>query len=113
MTVSEMRSAMELVYTLEEWERESYALFVERSDPAPCPECGRTGFYGPRAHDPGRNFRDPRPRVDPEIDGVRRRILSQRVTWGRIQGYHNVVARPPVNVRNDQRREPGPFGLRL
>ena len=57
MTVSEMRSTTELVYTAENWERESYALFVERSDPAPCPECGRTGFFGPRARDPGRKFR--------------------------------------------------------
>lgn len=57
MTVSEMRSTTDLVYTLEDWERESYALFVERSDPAPCPECGRTGFHGPRARDPGRRFR--------------------------------------------------------
>ena len=31
-------------------------LFGERSDPLPCPQCGKTGFYGPRAADPGVKF---------------------------------------------------------
>src|SRR5262245_45144556 len=44
-------------YTEREWEDESYALLVERADPIPCPSCGRTGFFGPRALDPGRKLR--------------------------------------------------------
>jgi hypothetical protein len=46
-----------LEYTEEQWEEDSYLLFVERSDPQPCPKCGQTGFYGPRAADPGVKFR--------------------------------------------------------
>jgi hypothetical protein len=46
-----------LAYTKADWEEESYQLFVERTDPKPCPQCGRTGFYGPRAADPGMKFR--------------------------------------------------------
>ncbi len=44
-------------YGLEDWDEDSYQLFVERKDPEPCPICGRTGFYGPRAADPGVKFR--------------------------------------------------------
>lgn len=44
-------------YTENDWDEESYQLFVERGDPRPCPECGRTGFYGPRAADPGLKYR--------------------------------------------------------
>lgn len=43
-------------YTEEQWDEDSYQLFVERSDPKPCPRCGQTGFYGPRAADPGLKF---------------------------------------------------------
>jgi len=46
-----------LEYSEQEWEEESYALFVERAAPRPCPHCGRTGFYGPRAADPGKKYR--------------------------------------------------------
>ena len=46
-----------LSYTEEDWESDSYDLYAERSDPAPCPDCGRTGFFGPRAQDPGLKFR--------------------------------------------------------
>lgn len=44
-------------YSESDWEEESYTLFGERADPVPCPECGRTGFYGPRAADPDGKFR--------------------------------------------------------
>ena len=59
MKVLEERSAEKpaLQYTEREWEDESYSLFGERTDPRPCPECGRTGFFGPRAADPGLKFR--------------------------------------------------------
>ena len=59
MTVTEMSldKVRTLPYTLEDWETESYQLFVERADPAPCPKCGRTGFFGPRASDPGLKYR--------------------------------------------------------
>ena len=46
-----------LEYSLEDWESDSYQLFVERADPQPCPQCGRTGFYGPRASDPALKYR--------------------------------------------------------
>ncbi|KPJ84309.1 MAG: hypothetical protein AMS18_16945 [Gemmatimonas sp. SG8_17] len=46
-----------LQYTEADWEEESYDLFVMRANPQPCPKCGRTGFYGPRAMDPGRKYR--------------------------------------------------------
>lgn len=35
-------------YTKADWEAESFALFAEGADPAACPECGKTGFFGPR-----------------------------------------------------------------
>ena len=46
-----------LEYNMSDWEEESYQLFVERADPQPCPRCGTTGFYGPRAVDPGIKYR--------------------------------------------------------
>ena len=44
-------------YSEQEWDEDSYSLFGERTDPKPCPSCGRTGFFGPRAADPGVKFR--------------------------------------------------------
>lgn len=44
-------------YTREKWDDECYAVFGEGRDPAPCPRCGRTGFYGPRIEDPDHRFR--------------------------------------------------------
>ena len=60
MKVIERRSSKmpKLQYTEADWEEDSYGLFVEGIDPEPCPECGRTGFYGPRAADPGLKFRE-------------------------------------------------------
>ncbi len=46
-----------LHYTEQQWEEDSYRLFVERVDPLPCPKCNKTGFFGPRAADPGVKFR--------------------------------------------------------
>ena len=46
-----------LPYTESDWENDCYSLFVERGDPRPCPVCGRTGFFGPRAADRGRKYR--------------------------------------------------------
>ncbi len=43
-------------YTEEQWEEDSYMLFGERAEPRPCPKCGHTGFYGPRAADPALKF---------------------------------------------------------
>ena len=48
-TVPVMRSGS---YTDGHWEAESYAIFAEGGNPGPCPDCGRTGFYGPRFTDP-------------------------------------------------------------
>ncbi|MFC1639767.1 hypothetical protein ACFL3B_03275 [Gemmatimonadota bacterium] len=53
----ELAELLAVRYTEQEWEEESYSLFGERTDPKPCPACGRTGFYGPRAADPGVKFR--------------------------------------------------------
>ena len=44
-------------YSEQDWDDESYALFGARADPVPCPDCGRTGFYGPRAKDPDEKLR--------------------------------------------------------
>ena len=44
-------------YTREAWDDECYAVFGEGRDPAPCPRCGHTGFYGPRIEEPERRFR--------------------------------------------------------
>jgi len=52
--IQETRSATH--YTEEQWDEDSYLLFGERSDPRPCPSCGQTGFYGPRAADMGLKF---------------------------------------------------------
>jgi hypothetical protein len=59
MTVSDtaLTDDRTLTYSRDAWEEESYELFVERAEPRPCPKCGRTGFYGPRASDPGLKYR--------------------------------------------------------
>lgn len=38
-------------YTRADWDAESFALFAEGADPAACPECRQTGFFGPRVVD--------------------------------------------------------------
>ncbi len=47
----------DLAYTQADWDDECFANFGEGRDPAPCPACGRTGFYGPRIEDPDRRYR--------------------------------------------------------
>ena len=44
-------------FTEEDWEDEQYSLIAERTDPLPCPSCGRTGFFGPRARDNAPKYR--------------------------------------------------------
>ncbi len=44
-------------FTDADWEDEFYALMAEQAAPQACPECGRTGFYGPRALDGKPKFR--------------------------------------------------------
>jgi hypothetical protein len=44
-------------YTPAAWDEECFSLFAEGRDPAPCPSCGRTGFYGPRVGPTGERFR--------------------------------------------------------
>ncbi len=39
-------------YTTSDWDASSFGLFGEGADPAACPECGRTGFFGPRFVEP-------------------------------------------------------------
>ena len=46
-----------LQYSETQWDEDSFRLFGERMDPEACPKCGRTGFFGPRAADPGVKFR--------------------------------------------------------
>jgi len=62
-------------YTEQEWDEDSYRLFGERIDPESCPTCGRTGFFGPRAADPGVKFR-----------------------CCRFCGFHQVVGEEPVQM---------------
>ena len=40
-----------VTFTDADWEDQSYALMAEQAAPSPCPNCGRTGFFGPRALD--------------------------------------------------------------
>lgn len=44
-------------YSFEAWEEELYLAYAEGADPHPCPECGRTGFYGPRFAEPDLRYR--------------------------------------------------------
>jgi len=46
-----------MTYTAAEWEEECMASFGEGRDPGPCPDCGRTGFYGPRIDATDRHYR--------------------------------------------------------
>jgi hypothetical protein len=46
-----------LTYSAAQWEEECLASFGEGRDPAPCPDCGRTGFYGPRIDATERHYR--------------------------------------------------------
>lgn len=45
-------------YPIARWDEEAFAAFAEGRDPAPCPACGRVGFYGPRATDEAHRFRE-------------------------------------------------------
>lgn len=46
-----------LTYRQLDWDNECFFNFGEGRDPAPCPACSRTGFYGPRFEEPNRPFR--------------------------------------------------------
>lgn len=54
--LTSQRAALE-PYTRADWDAETYAMYGEGRDPAPCPACSRTGFYGPRFEDPDRRYR--------------------------------------------------------
>jgi hypothetical protein len=43
-------------YTFEDWQNELHAL-RDGGDPAPCPRCGRRGFYEPKWAEPNRYYR--------------------------------------------------------
>lgn len=43
-------------YDVAAWDAENRAL-LEGGEPQPCPECGRTGFYGPRRASPKERYR--------------------------------------------------------
>ena len=44
-------------YSAGDWAAEMVALHITRAPPAPCPHCGRTGFYGPRHDGASRMYR--------------------------------------------------------
>jgi hypothetical protein len=46
-----------LAYTRRDWEEDLMANFGEGRDPIPCPDCSRTGFYGPRIDAVERHYR--------------------------------------------------------
>lgn len=46
-----------LTYSAADWEEECLAAFGEGRDPEACPDCGRTGFYGPRVDATERHYR--------------------------------------------------------
>jgi len=62
-----------VAYTQAAWDDEAFTLFAEGRDPAPCPSCGRVGFYGPRVGG----------------DGVRSRAC-------RFCGFYQAVDSPPT-----------------
>jgi hypothetical protein len=63
-------------YALDHWEQEAFANFGEGRSPSPCPECGRTGFYGPR------------------LDAAERRYRQCRFC-----GFTQAVGEPPVRCQ--------------
>lgn len=44
-------------YAFETWEDELYRLYALGEDPNPCPQCGSTGFFGPRFAEPNLRLR--------------------------------------------------------
>jgi hypothetical protein len=44
-------------YTEDDWDSEIAALFSERGRPRKCPQCRRSGFYGPREAEGSRRYR--------------------------------------------------------
>ncbi|HEX9692302.1 MAG TPA: hypothetical protein VGA22_09420 [Gemmatimonadales bacterium] len=51
------RAEHRLVYTPKDWDAEAYRNYGEGRNPAPCPVCRRTGFYGPRVVAPDYRYR--------------------------------------------------------
>lgn len=41
-------AAATLSYAPADWDQDAFEAFAEGRDPAPCPACGRAGFFGPR-----------------------------------------------------------------
>jgi len=66
-----------VAYTVAAWDDEAFTLFAEGRDPAPCPTCKRTGFYGPRVG----------------TDGTRLRAC-------RFCGLHQPVDGPPMRAQS-------------
>ncbi len=46
-----------VAYTMDDWDNECFEAFGEGRDPQPCPDCKRTGFYGPRIDPTERRYR--------------------------------------------------------
>ena len=44
-------------YVFETWEEDLYQAYALGADPSPCPQCGSTGFYGPRFAEPDLRLR--------------------------------------------------------
>lgn len=44
-------------YSFETWEDDLYRLYALGEDPEPCPQCGLTGFFGPRFVEPNLRLR--------------------------------------------------------
>ena len=44
-------------YSAGQWDEEAFAMFAEGRDPSACPQCGATGFYGPRVASDGTRYR--------------------------------------------------------
>ena len=54
---SPIAGSSKMTYTATDWDEECMASFGEGRDPGPCPDCGRTGFYGPRIDATERHYR--------------------------------------------------------
>jgi hypothetical protein len=46
-----------LPFSRADWDAACFAAFGEGRAPTPCPDCGRTGFFGARIEEPDRRYR--------------------------------------------------------
>ncbi len=89
-------------YRESDWDAESQAL-LEGAKPAACPECGLTGFYGPRRGSPEEKYRMC------TFCGFRQRVSGPAERWRavahRCESWPEVAGAPYVEWMDPQERE--------